>query len=309
MRKSLLGCVLLLGGIVSAGNLLPDASFELGGTDYDARRFADITDPRQQRNITPVADPEHPVHGKVSLRFDNPYRVPLGLRSPDIALRDDTTYTLDHNVAYHPFSSFVKMTRLKIASDPYGSPVECPSEIRFFTSDGLFRDIEARRRENRILREEKEAAYKDRREKAGQRYRFSSLEDLDGLKERNAALRSTERQWAERLGKAEEERSNGESSLDVFASILDNPGLYLVDEPENCLSPLNQSRLATLLFDAAFHNRSQLIVASHSPFILAIPGAKVIDLDEEPPREKKWSELPNIRLYRDFFLSHAKDFD
>ena len=93
MRKSLLGCVLLLGGIVSAGNLLPDASFELGGTDYDARRFADITDPRQQRNITPVADPEHPVHGKVSLRFDNPYRVPLGLRSPDIALRDDTTYT------------------------------------------------------------------------------------------------------------------------------------------------------------------------------------------------------------------------
>lgn len=188
-------------------------------------------------------------------------------------------------------------------------PVECPSEIRFFTSDGLFRDIEARRRENRILREEKEAAYKDRREKAGQRYRFSSLEDLDGLKERNAALRSTERQWAERLGKAEEERSNGESSLDVFASILDNPGLYLVDEPENCLSPLNQSRLATLLFDAAFHNRSQLIVASHSPFILAIPGAKVIDLDEEPPREKKWTELPNMRLYRDFFLSHAKDFD
>ena len=93
MRKSLLGCVLLLGGIVSAGNLLSDASFELGGTDYDARRFADITDPRQQRNITPVADPEHPVHGKVSLRFDNPYRVPLGLRSPDIALRDDTTYT------------------------------------------------------------------------------------------------------------------------------------------------------------------------------------------------------------------------
>ena len=227
----------------------------------------------------------------------------------DAPLFDDTTYTLDHNVAYHPFSSFVKMTCLKVALDPYGSPVECPSEIRFFTSDGLFRDIEARRRENRILREEKEAAYKDRREKAGQRYRFSSLEDLDGLKERNAALRSTERQWAERLGKAEEERSNGESSLDVFAAILDNPGLYLVDEPENCLSPLNQSRLATLLFDAAFHNRSQLIVASHSPFILAIPGAKVIDLDEEPPREKKWSELPNIRLYRDFFLSHAKDFD
>ena len=227
----------------------------------------------------------------------------------DAPLFDDTTYTLDHNVAYHPFSSFVKMTRLKVALDPYGSPVECPSEIRFFTSDGLFRDIEARRRENRILREEKEAAYKDRREKAGQRYRFSSLEDLDGLMERNAAFRSTERQWAERLGKAEEERSNGESSLDVFASILDNPGLYLVDEPENCLSPLNQSRLATLLFDAAFHNRSQLIVASHSPFILAIPGAKVIDLDEEPPREKKWNELPNIRLYRDFFLSNAKDFD
>ena len=93
MRKQLLWSLLLLGGVVSAGNLLPDASFELGGTDYDARRFADITDPRQLRNIPPVADPEQPVHGNVSLRFDNPYRVPLGFRSPDITLCDDTAYT------------------------------------------------------------------------------------------------------------------------------------------------------------------------------------------------------------------------
>lgn len=40
----------------------------------------------------------------------------------DAPLFDDTTYTLDHNVAYHPFSSFVKMTRLKVALDPYGVP-------------------------------------------------------------------------------------------------------------------------------------------------------------------------------------------
>ncbi len=227
----------------------------------------------------------------------------------DAPLYDDTTYKLEHEKAYHPFASFAKMTRLEEARDAYGELAGVPSEVSFFTSDGLFREIEARRKENRLLRERKEAAYRERREKAGERFRFDSLEDLDGLIERNAALRSTERKWAERLGSKEEERSNGESSLDVFAALLGRPGLYFIDEPENCLSPLNQSRLASLLFDAAFHNRSQLLVASHSPFILAIPGAKVIDLDADPPRERKWTEVENIRLYRDFFLAHRKDFD
>ena len=38
-------------------------------------------------------------------------------------------------------------------------------------------------------------------------------------------------------------------------------------------------------------------------------GASAIDLDEEPPRKKKWTELANVVLLRDFFLSHEKDFD
>ena len=82
-----------LTGTVFAENLLPDASFELGGTDYSMQRYAVITDSRQHKYIAPVSDPEKPVHGKVSLRFDNPYGQPTGLRSPDFNLRDDTTYT------------------------------------------------------------------------------------------------------------------------------------------------------------------------------------------------------------------------
>lgn len=83
----------LLSGSLFAENLLPDASFELGGTDYSMQRYAEITEKRQHKYIAPVCDPENPVHGKVSLRFDNPFGQSTGLRSPDFDLRDDTTYT------------------------------------------------------------------------------------------------------------------------------------------------------------------------------------------------------------------------
>ena len=83
--------LLFLCGALFAENLLPDASFELGGSDYSKRRFVwDISDVRQYRYQAPVTDPEHPVHGKVSLRFDNPFGVPTGLRTPDFLLQDGT---------------------------------------------------------------------------------------------------------------------------------------------------------------------------------------------------------------------------
>lgn len=86
--------LLFLCGALFAENLLPDASFELGGSDYSKRRFVwDISDVRQYRYQAPVTDPEHPVHGKVSLRFDNPFGVPTGLRTPDFLLQDGTPYT------------------------------------------------------------------------------------------------------------------------------------------------------------------------------------------------------------------------
>ena len=54
--------------------------------------------------------------------------------------------------------------------------------------------------------------------------------------------------------------------------------------------------------------RCQIVFSTHSPFLLALRGAKIYDLDTVPAVEKPWTELENVRLYRDFFEVHREDF-
>ena len=49
-------------------------------------------------------------------------------------------------------------------------------------------------------------------------------------------------------------------------------------------------------------------MATHSPFLLSMKEAHIYDLDESPVVTKRWSELPNVRAYYDFFMKHKKDF-
>ena len=101
MRLSL--PLLFFCGALFAENLLPDASFELGGSDYAKRRFIrDLSDVRQHRYLAPVRDENDPVHGKVSLRFENPFGQMTGLRTPDFHLQDGVPYT---------FSFYAKSSR------------------------------------------------------------------------------------------------------------------------------------------------------------------------------------------------------
>ncbi len=52
----------------------------------------------------------------------------------------------------------------------------------------------------------------------------------------------------------------------------------------------------------------QLVIATHSPFILAFRGAKIYDLDANPVDVKRWTELANVRAYYDFFKAHEREF-
>ncbi len=58
-------------------------------------------------------------------------------------------------------------------------------------------------------------------------------------------------------------------------------GLFLLDEPENSLSPERQLKLLKFLEDSARFFGCQLIIATHSPFILSMRGAKIYDFDEK----------------------------
>ena len=85
--------------------------------------------------------------------------------------------------------------------------------------------------------------------------------------------------------------------------------MYLLDEPENSLSPERQQELACFLEESARFFGCQFIIATHSPFLLAMANAKIYNLDEEPMRVSKWTDLPNVRVYYEFFKRHKDRFE
>ena len=81
-----------------------------------------------------------------------------------------------------------------------------------------------------------------------------------------------------------------------------------MDEPENSLSPQRQLELIKFIEDSARYFGCQFIISTHSPFLLAIKGAKIYDLDECPVSVKKWTELESVRYYYNFFKEHEHEF-
>jgi predicted ATPase len=76
-------------------------------------------------------------------------------------------------------------------------------------------------------------------------------------------------------------------------------GLYLLDEPEAPLSPQSQLGLIAMLKEMVAE-RSQFIIATHSPILLAFPDATIYSFDEQPARRVAFDDLEHVRLTRDF---------
>jgi predicted ATPase len=97
-------------------------------------------------------------------------------------------------------------------------------------------------------------------------------------------------------------RSHGEAFMAVLVDKLKGDGLYLFDEPEAALSPSRQ--LAAL---AAIHQlveaRSQFIIATHSPILLAYPHARIIQFDRSGVNEVAYEDTEHYAVTRDF-LNH-----
>jgi predicted ATPase len=103
--------------------------------------------------------------------------------------------------------------------------------------------------------------------------------------------------------------SHGQSFLRVFQSRFVPGGLYLLDEPEAPLSPQSQLALIAMMRDMVAQD-AQFVVATHSPILLAFPGARIWSFDELPVAEVEYGALAHVRLTRDFlnaperFLRH-----
>ena len=96
------------------------------------------------------------------------------------------------------------------------------------------------------------------------------------------------------------ETSHGESFLELFQRRFTPRGLYLLDEPEAPLSPVRQLAMLALLREMTGAGESQFVIASHSPLLMAFPGAAIYSLDEGAPRRVAWDELEHVALTRDF---------
>jgi predicted ATPase len=100
-------------------------------------------------------------------------------------------------------------------------------------------------------------------------------------------------------------KSHGQSLMAYFRARYMIKGLYLLDEPETALSPRSQLELLDLLTRMSTAGHAQFIVATHSPILLACPGANIYSFDHVPLRPVAYEETEHYRIYRDFMQDRS----
>lgn len=184
-----------------------------------------------------------------------------------------------------------------------------PPGSKIITSDDVFDFLLHIRCLNQEIDIHREQLFDEYTAKKGANFKMRSLADYEEFKTHNAARRKTRSQFVrERLPENLRERSNGENALRYFTEEIREGALYLLDEPENSLSPRFQLELRQFLADSVRFYGCQFIIATHSPFLLSLPFARIYDLDAAPPQVTAWTELENVRLYHDFFKEHDPEF-
>ncbi len=187
---------------------------------------------------------------------------------------------------------------------------EIPQHSRIITSDDVFDFMLNIRSINEGINRKREELFEDYLDAKYSHFQMKSLDDYEQLKRVTQARSKTQSKYVrQNLADNVREHSNGESAFLYFADKIKENALYLLDEPENSLSPEKQQELLKFIEDSARFFGCQFIIATHSPFLLSMRGAKIYDMDEEVVDVKRWSELANVRVYYDFFKKHKREFE
>lgn len=121
------------------------------------------------------------------------------------------------------------------------------------------------------------------------------------------ALLGERNRVVERYGEDLDHNSHGEGFLKFFKERMVPGGLYLLDEPETPLSPQYQLSLLSIMKDMAETGEAQFIIATHSPILMAMPGAKILSFDSHPLKEIKYDDIKHVKITRDF-LNNPESF-
>lgn len=221
----------------------------------------------------------------------------LNVIAEKLGLERDTLYNRSNF-----FEDYTGMCSYEVTCD-------IPKQSRIITSDDVFDFMLNLRSINNGINRKREELFEDYLDAKYSHFQMKSLDDYEQLKKVNSARSNTQSKFIRKnLMDNVREHSNGESAFLYFSDKIQENALYLLDEPENSLSPEKQQELLKFLEDSARFFGCQFIIATHSPFLLSMKGAKIYDMDEDPVDVKKWTELPNVRAYFDFFMKHEGEF-
>lgn len=96
--------------------------------------------------------------------------------------------------------------------------------------------------------------------------------------------------------------SHGEGFLRFFEERCTRPGLFIFDEPESALSPKRQFDFLKLLRRMQNEGRTQVIMATHSPILMALPGSALLQMSRGGLDAVELEKTDHYRLTREFIL-------
>ena len=221
----------------------------------------------------------------------------LNVIAQALELKRDTIYNRTNF-----FEDYIRLCNYKVKN-------KVPENSRIITSDDVFDFMLNLRSINEGIDRKREELFEDYLDTKYSHFQMKSLEDYEKLKKVNNVRRKTQSKYIrENLMNNVQTHSNGESAFLYFSEKIQENALYLLDEPENSLSPKKQLELLRFIEDSARFFGCQFVIATHSPFLLSMKGAKIYDMDEERVDVKQWTELENVREYYQFFKEHEREF-
>ena len=221
----------------------------------------------------------------------------LNVIAEKLHLQRDTLYNRSNF-----FEDYTKLCRFTTAQ-------QIPNHSRMITSDDVFDFILNLRSLNEGIDHKREDLFDEYLDAKYSHFQMRSLDDYEQLKKVNTARSKSQSKYVrENVMNNVRTHSNGESAFLYFTEKIQERGLYLLDEPENSLSPEKQQELLQFLEDSVRFFGCQFVIATHSPFLLSMREAKIYDLDEDIVDVKHWTELKNVRSYYEFFKKHEDEF-
>ncbi len=209
------------------------------------------------------------------------------------------------------FRDFVaNLTGFSLGEDEDGIPLRLPQGSRLITGDDIVSTMLADRERNRYLVDARRDAMQKQKIENEKRDVFRTMDDYDALCAHLLARDTAPAKYATiQVGDFKITGSNGETTLAALRDAIKPGRLYLLDEPENSLSPAFQAALSTFIAESVRYFDCQFIIATHSPFLMAMSGAKLYDLDDSPVSAKPWYQFTSMRDWYALFSAHKAQFE